>query len=67
MKNLDLMILNEKYLNQQKRPPCSDKTRQKISKGSKRPQKIVQCPHCSKSGGANGMTQWHFNKCKFKV
>jgi hypothetical protein len=51
------MILNEKYLNQQKRPPCSDKTRQKISIGSKRPQKIVQCPHCSKSGGADGMTQ----------
>jgi len=26
----------------------------------------IQCPHCNKIGGNNGMTQWHFDKCKYK-
>ena len=28
-------------------------------------QKIVNCPHCGKSGG-NTMVRWHFDNCKFK-
>lgn len=26
--------------------------------------KIVSCPHCSKTGGINGMTRCHFDNCK---
>lgn len=29
----------------------------------KGPQKIIQCPHCNKSGGITGMRKWHFNNC----
>ena len=29
--------------------------------------KQVQCPHCSKVGGAVNMKRYHFNKCKFKA
>lgn len=32
--------------------------------GSKRD--IVECPHCHKTGGVNGMIQWHFDKCKVR-
>lgn len=32
--------------------------------GTKR--KIVTCPHCNKAGGINTMTQWHFDKCKYR-
>jgi hypothetical protein len=28
--------------------------------------KIVQCPHCLKTGGEPQMIQWHFDKCKLK-
>lgn len=28
------------------------------------PQKIVECPHCSKTGGASNMARYHFDKCK---
>ena len=41
--------------------------RQKISAGQLgKKRKIVICPHCGKTGGNNGMAQWHFEKCKFK-
>jgi hypothetical protein len=26
--------------------------------------KIVECPHCGKTGGGPQMIQWHFEKCK---
>ena len=42
-------------------------TRDKISKSSKgikKPQKIITCPHCGKSGGHTVMPRWHFDKCK---
>lgn len=26
--------------------------------------KQINCPHCGKIGGVNGMRQWHFEKCK---
>jgi hypothetical protein len=45
----------------------SAEVRKKISdsqRGKKR--KIVTCPHCGKSGGNNGMTKWHFDKCRNK-
>jgi hypothetical protein len=39
--------------------------RKKISDGQRgKKRNIVTCPHCNKSGGQNGMTQWHFDKCK---
>lgn len=50
--------------------PLSKEHKVKISKtltGVKRPKKkIVECPHCKKSGGINGMIQWHFDKCKLR-
>lgn len=30
----------------------------------KGPQRIIECPHCRKTGGATGMRKWHFNNCK---
>lgn len=26
--------------------------------------KVVECPHCGKTGGHPAMKQWHFNNCK---
>jgi hypothetical protein len=41
--------------------------RKKISDGQRgKKRKIVTCPHCGKSGGNNGMTKWHFDKCRNK-
>jgi hypothetical protein len=28
--------------------------------------RIATCPHCGVTGGVNGMTRWHFDKCKNK-
>ena len=28
--------------------------------------KRLICPHCNKEGGASGMKNYHFDKCKFK-
>lgn len=28
--------------------------------------KIIECPHCGKRGGSNGMTRYHFDNCKYK-
>ena len=28
------------------------------------PASKATCPHCGKTGGVNGMKQWHFDKCK---
>ena len=39
--------------------------RANANRGKKR--EIVKCPHCNKSGGINGMKQFHFDKCKFLV
>ena len=45
----------------------SKEDRKKISEGQLgKKRKIVTCPHCGKTGGNNGMAQWHFEKCKFK-
>lgn len=40
--------------------PISEDHKQKLRK-SKR---TLQCPHCDKIGGSNGMTRFHFDKCK---
>jgi len=29
-----------------------------------KPKPIIQCPHCSKEGGASAMHRWHFSNCK---
>ena len=35
------------------------------TKGVKKgPQELVECPHCHKVGGVNGMTRFHFDNCK---
>lgn len=47
-------------------------TREKISKSLMGntphnkgvPDKIVECPHCGKSGGRSVMKRWHFENCK---
>jgi hypothetical protein len=36
----------------------------KIGK-NKVPKPIVECPHCSKTGGLPQMTQWHFDNCRY--
>ena len=49
--------------------PHNEEHRAKISasmKGIPKPQQIITCPHCNKSGGEPQMKQWHFNNCKFK-
>jgi hypothetical protein len=28
--------------------------------------RVATCPHCGITGGINGMTRWHFDKCKNK-
>lgn len=45
----------------------SDETKRKMSeahKGSKHPHRKIQCPHCSKIGGAANMHRYHFDNCK---
>ena len=45
----------------------SDEHKAKMSKtrtGKKQP--LVTCPHCDKTGGASGMTRYHFDMCKLK-
>lgn len=45
----------------------SDETRAKLSLAHKgKPQPVVECPHCGKSGGARAMKQYHFDNCKHK-
>ena len=56
---------------------ASQETKQKQSESRKKylsenphpsqgPQKIITCPHCSKSGGVSNMTRYHFDNCKKK-
>lgn len=41
--------------------------RKKISEGQRgKKRKLVTCPHCGKTGGNNGMSKWHFDKCRNK-
>jgi hypothetical protein len=43
----------------------SDDTKLKMSNSAKgRVQLSIMCPHCKKTGGANGMVRYHFNNCK---
>jgi len=43
----------------------SDATRSKMSQAAKlRP--VLTCPHCSKTGGFNGMKVHHMDNCKVK-
>jgi len=45
----------------------SDKTKANMSAWQKGvPKKVVDCPHCSKSGGISNMKRYHFDNCKFK-
>jgi hypothetical protein len=39
----------------------SEETKKKL----KKPKRVIQCPHCNKSGGEPQMKQWHFNNCKY--
>lgn len=52
----------------------SEEHRKKISiansishRGITYKQKIVECPHCNKSGGKPNMTRYHFDNCKYKI
>lgn len=31
------------------------------------PKKVVECPHCKKSGGEGNMKRYHFNNCKSQI
>lgn len=45
--------------------PCTDETKLKMSNIKKGiPKRIIECPHCGKSGGELQMCRWHFNNCK---
>ncbi len=45
--------------------PIEEKVKQREAQLGKK-QKIVECPHCGKTGGNATMPRWHFDKCKFK-
>lgn len=36
----------------------------KMSISSSKPKKKATCPHCGKTGSQNGLTRYHFDKCK---
>jgi hypothetical protein len=36
-------------------------------KGTKWPQKKVQCPYCLKEGGIGNIKRYHFENCKYKI
>jgi len=36
-------------------------------KGKKKPQHIIQCPHCNTSGGVANMKRYHFANCKLSI
>lgn len=36
------------------------------TKGLTIPSVQIQCPHCQKIGGSNGMKRYHFNNCKLR-
>lgn len=43
----------------------SEETLQKLSLAAKgKPQRVVTCPHCEKSGGISVMKRWHFDNCE---
>lgn len=47
----------------------SDEHKKKLSlaqTGKSHPVKQVTCPHCMKTGNPGGMSNFHFDKCKFK-
>ena len=45
----------------------SDETKASMSAWQKGvPKEVVDCPHCSKSGGISNMKRYHFDNCKFK-
>ena len=52
--------------------PKSEETKTKMKKPKSenhiaammKPKPVVTCPHCSKSGGSNLMTRYHFKNCK---
>jgi hypothetical protein len=47
-----------------KQSQVSNRKRSLALKGKAKPQKVVQCPYCNKSGGESNMKRWHFNSCK---
>jgi hypothetical protein len=50
--------------------PHNEETRAKISasmKGIPKPQQIITCPHCNKSGGEPLMKRYHFDNCKLRI
>ena len=47
-----------------KQNPSGPHGPQQNPSGPRRKQTKVECPHCGKVGGANGMKQHHFDKCK---
>lgn len=46
------------------RKPKSAEHKQKLR--IPRPQQIVTCPHCGRTGGKSNMTRYHFDNCKNK-
>lgn len=56
------------------RTPKSEVTKERMRKprseegkaNMRKPKRRVICPHCSKEGGANIMSRYHFDNCKFK-
>jgi hypothetical protein len=50
--------------------PHNEEHRAKISasmKGIPKPQQIITCPHCNKSGGEPLMKRYHFDNCKLRI
>jgi hypothetical protein len=55
--------LKERAASAPKSPPKKFPNRKKRDKVEVR---MVTCPYCGVTGGANGMPRWHFDKCKHK-
>jgi hypothetical protein len=48
-----------------KKHSAETRSRQSAVKKGK-PQQVVTCPHCGRSGGKTNMTRYHFDNCKHK-
>lgn len=59
-------LLAENASKQWKGIPKSEEHKKKIRNSNiGRKQPVLECPHCSKIGGATNMKRYHFDNCKF--
>lgn len=62
-------VISDSTREKMKNKIVSDATKAKLSqanlgKNKGIPKKLLECPHCNKTGGEPQMKRWHFNNCK---